>query len=571
MKSVSSSLCWGIVTSMLVVFGGGIAVSECSAQTFDESFELWPVDLKINGTIYADTSKDLKRAAELWKIATGRLDNASDGALIVTLPGVDLDASAWGQLTADPDETDDPTEARSNDEDKNVDPVDVISLTKKSINDVQSKIDLAARVFLITGGNETNLLVSLRASLASLIDRKGTVIMAGQGVYQLGTFDKKSSLGLIPDAQLVTQEHPTHGQAAKATRMVQLQLSDNARFLFRGRKLMLMEGSATVGLPATDRDAKISQKLKPRRTRRQDPNEYLVDWTQWRRLAIDRSVEPFPLAKPPIPCVDNGTLFIVGGGGMPRNLMRDFVTAAGGKEAKLVYVPCSEQESVSQRQGIVSMWKQMGVAEATFIHTKDRNLANENEAFLKPLQDATGVWFGGGRQWNFADSYYGTTAHRLMKEVLQRGGAIGGSSAGASIQARYLARATPIGNFDIMAPGYERGGLGFLGGVAIDQHFTQRRRQKDMTQLVDKYPQLLGIGIDEATAIIVKKSLAKVVGRGRVHFYDRNIPVVDGKPDFVALPQGSEYDLAKRKIIVDVTPEPQDSSSEKNDQSTRSD
>ena len=100
-----------------------------------------------------------------------------------------------------------------------------------------------------------------------------------------------------------------------------------------------------------------------------------------------------------------------------------------------------------------------------------------------------------------------------------------------------------------MAFGYERGGLGFINGVAIDQHFSQRRRHKDMTQLVDTHPQLLGIGIDESTAIIVQKSKAKIVGRGKVHFYDRTQPVVPDKPDFIALGQGAEYDLAERKVL----------------------
>ena len=168
--------------------------------------------------------------------------------------------------------------------------------------------------------------------------------------------------------------------------------------------------------------------------------------------------------------------------------------------------------------------------------------------FWNPLNDATGIWFGGGRQWNFSDSYYGTKAHKLMKDVLARGGVIGGSSAGASIQARYMCRANPVANFDIMAPGYERG-LGFIGGIAIDQHFSQRGRQKDMTQLVDRYPQLLGIGLDEGTAIIVKKSDATVVGKGKVHFYDRNQPVVPGKPDYLALEDGEAFNLEFRKVI----------------------
>lgn len=192
----------------------------------------------------------------------------------------------------------------------------------------------------------------------------------------------------------------------------------------------------------------------------------------------------------------------------------------------------------------------MGVKDATFIHTKDRNRANEDVAILEPLKRATGIWFGGGRQWNLADSYYGTRAHQLMKQCLERGGVIGGSSAGASIQASYLARATPIENFQIMAPGYERGGLGFIKGVAIDQHFSQRNRLPDLTQLVHSYPQLLGIGIDESTAIEVSGSVAHVSGRGNVFFVDGAKLQTDGTPSVSKLQQGSKYDLSKREPVV---------------------
>ena len=107
-----------------------------------------------------------------------------------------------------------------------------------------------------------------------------------------------------------------------------------------------------------------------------------------------------------------------------------------------------------------------------------------------------------------------------------------------------------------MASGYERGGLGFIAGVAIDQHFSQRGRQKDMTGLVNTWPQLLGIGIDESTAIIVHKSQAEVTGRGNVFFYDRTQPVIKGAADYVALPAGSIYDLAIRVVIIDTTEKP---------------
>ena len=106
-----------------------------------------------------------------------------------------------------------------------------------------------------------------------------------------------------------------------------------------------------------------------------------------------------------------------------------------------------------------------------------------------------------------------------------------------------------------MAPGYERGGLGFIGGVAIDQHFSQRGRQKDMAKLMKTYPQLLGIGLDEGTAIEVKESTAKVSGNGRAFFYssaDRGEGSETDSVDvaFVALPAGSIYNLADRTVVV---------------------
>src|SRR5207253_1984329 len=119
----------------------------------------------------------------------------------------------------------------------------------------------------------------------------------------------------------------------------------------------------------------------------------------------------------------------------------------------------------------------------------------EDPRTLDLLKKARGVWFGGGRQWRFVDAYEGTKAYDLLHDVLRRGGVIGGGSAGATIQGDYLCRGSPFGNLEIMYEGYERG-FAFLPGTAIDQHFTQRKRFRDMTALVKTYPQLLGIGID---------------------------------------------------------------------------
>jgi cyanophycinase len=172
----------------------------------------------------------------------------------------------------------------------------------------------------------------------------------------------------------------------------------------------------------------------------------------------------------------------------------------------------------------------------------------ESKEFLDALKEATGIWFGGGRQWRFVDAYEGTKALPLMFDVLRKGGVIGGSSAGATIQGEYLCRGGVFTNFDIAYEGYEHG-LGFLPGVAIDQHFSQRKRHKDMTTLMKLYPQLLGIGIDESTAIVVRGQTADVVGRGKVHFYDALRPAEAGKPDYVALGDGERYDLKERKVL----------------------
>ncbi len=186
----------------------------------------------------------------------------------------------------------------------------------------------------------------------------------------------------------------------------------------------------------------------------------------------------------------------------------------------------------------------LGAGHASWMHTKDRSIANSKE-FCRPLEDATAIWFGGGRQWNLVDSYQNTLAHRCMHDVLLRGGAIGGSSAGASIQGDYMPRGNPLGNLDMMAEGYERG-LGFLTGVAIDQHFTQRRRQKDLEQLTRKHPQLVGIGIDEGTAIIVRGSVAEVIGLGSV---TARLPATDGDTRNFIFPTSSKFDLISGKPV----------------------
>lgn len=528
-------------------------------QVFDEKFEHWPLHTKINGRIVILNKVDDTTASDKFVIDGAGKQDAVVGVISV-LELSEAEKESYKSRFA------------------KVKDLKFVSLQEL---DFDQKLEVTlkdATVALLDPSNpvtfnrslplDETVAAPLKRGFSQLLKRSGTLVAKGQWAKLISKRYLKSGdlseaypgMDLFPDSivdtNFETQQDVRRLKSALVTfpKSVGIGISNDTTLVCSGRKcFVLNQGKAKFLLSANTRQPQREQTIQPARNRR-EMTASLVDLTEWRRDAIDRELEPFPPAAPDPPVVENGTLVIVGGGGMPRNLMSQIVDMAGGPEkAKMVYVPCAEQDDVGETQRTVEAWKRMGVKHATFVHTKDRNKANSDEEFLAPLRDATGIWFGGGRQWNFADSYYGTKAHQLMKDVLKRGGVIGGSSAGASIQARYLARATPIGNFQIMAPGYERGGLGFISGVAIDQHFSQRGRQKDMTTLMAKHPQLLGIGLDEATAIIVQKSKAKVVGRGKAHFYDRNLPVYPDRPDYIALPAGSEYELSERKVIADTS------------------
>ena len=306
----------------------------------------------------------------------------------------------------------------------------------------------------------------------------------------------------------------------------------------RGRRIIsLCRPQTTIHLAAA--------KWRPAKRIVLNATNIYADLTALRRSARLRTGPEFPPKKLDPPMVEKGTLVIVGGGGFPKGLMKRFVDLAGGKNASIIVLPTAQPDPLPPRSGMVQIFQKYGAKKVTLL--RQRRLEDvESPEFLKIVKEATGIWFGGGRQWRFVDAYENTKAHKLMHDVLRRGGVIGGTSAGASIQAEYMARGDPLGNRDIIAEGYERG-LGFIKGVGIDQHFSRRKRFSDMEELMRAYPQLLGIGIDETTAIVVQKNTAEVVGKGRVFFYDHRDD--KGKPMYTALPSGRRYDLRLRKEL----------------------
>jgi cyanophycinase len=239
-----------------------------------------------------------------------------------------------------------------------------------------------------------------------------------------------------------------------------------------------------------------------------------------------------------------GSLLIVGGGDLGPEIEQRFIDLAGGKDAEMVFVPTAEGPDPKMTVPNTFLAK-AGCTHVTLLHTTDRKVA-DSEAFVKPLLTAKAVWFEGGRQWRLVDSYLGTRTEKEMFRVLERGGVIGGSSAGATIQGSYLVRGAREGNTVMMAPGYEAG-MAFLKKSAIDQHVITRHREDDLNTVIERHPDLLGIGIDEGTAIVVQGDRFEVIGRSKVFIHDAKYqPGQDGKR-WYTLSAGDKFDLRKRK------------------------
>jgi cyanophycinase len=234
-----------------------------------------------------------------------------------------------------------------------------------------------------------------------------------------------------------------------------------------------------------------------------------------------------------------GALVIAGGGKLGPAVLDRFIELAGGPVAPVVVIPTAGEE-VKDGWLAGSVLARAGMTNLTGLHTRDRAEA-DSDGFVEPLRKARGVWFEGGRQWRLVDSYLGTRVERELFALLERGGVIGGTSAGATIQGSYLVRGARAGNQLMMAPGYEKG-MGFLTHAAIDQHLLARKRQDDMVPVVKAHPDLLGIGIDESTAIVVRRESFDVIGESKVAIYEA------GKPYYFLSP-GDRFDLkARRKL-----------------------
>ena len=251
-----------------------------------------------------------------------------------------------------------------------------------------------------------------------------------------------------------------------------------------------------------------------------------------------------------------GTLVIVGGGAIRNTgIIEKFIQLAGGPDARFVIVPTAAgnrtadgQVRVYKEEDVIASWTRRGLKNVTMLHTHDPKVA-DTEAFVQALRQANAVWFEGGRQWNIVDSYMNTLTYREFHKVLERGGVIGGSSAGATIQGDYLVRGAVAGPDIMMTPEKEHEhGFNFLRRSAIDQHINTRMRWDDLIPVIKRYPTLLGIGLSENTAIIVNGDRFEVMGAWKVAIHDHTRVYQPWEKPYYVLSAGDVYNMKTRKI-----------------------
>ena len=264
-----------------------------------------------------------------------------------------------------------------------------------------------------------------------------------------------------------------------------------------------------------------------------------------------------------------GSLIAVGGGESAEitedsiKIMERFLQLSGGlNKAKVFVMTVATDDPKNAAERYDELFDQL-----KFKNFESLNIADRSEAFdesiLGKIQDATGLYFTGGSQLHVTALTGGTPLHYLILEKFNQGMAIGGTSAGAMMMSSSTllsgaADVSPRHSATDVSPGME-----LLNRAIIDTHFSQRGRHGRLLSSVAHNPQVLGIGIDERTAIVVQGDKFEVIGEGAVtvicakNSTHTNLPYIKGEEtigivgvNFHILPEGYKYDLTKREPIV---------------------
>ena len=242
-------------------------------------------------------------------------------------------------------------------------------------------------------------------------------------------------------------------------------------------------------------------------------------------------------------------------------ILRRFVAESGGTDARIVVCATASALGPEIVELYERLFAKLGAAEVVSARPRDRREAEKQE-HVDSVAWATGVFFTGGNQMKLAAAIRGTRFGDAVVEAYERGVIVGGTSAGASVVSEHMVGYGSPGaqpKFRMVA---QAQGLGLLPGVIVDQHFSQRERFGRLINLVASSPDLLGIGLDEDTAILVTdETELEVIGKGSVFCVDMRTALTDAatargtSPLMISgagvhfLPNGARFDLASRILV----------------------
>jgi cyanophycinase len=257
------------------------------------------------------------------------------------------------------------------------------------------------------------------------------------------------------------------------------------------------------------------------------------------------------------------TLFIVGGAEDrvgKASLLRQFLKLSGGRRSRLVLVPTASSFQDEVVASYTEVFTRLGAPGVRVVNPASREDAHDRES-VAALDDATGVFMSGGSQLRLSQFLPGTPVGDAIHRAHDRGCVVGGTSAGASIMSDFMISMGDEAVTPRQRASQLSSGLGLLRGVVVDQHFDQRSRYGRLLSVIAPSPHLLGIGIDEDTAVVVTDRREFTVrGSGSVFVLDCRSARTDapdaraGAPVLVSgatvhtLPAGATFDLTERRL-----------------------
>jgi len=266
------------------------------------------------------------------------------------------------------------------------------------------------------------------------------------------------------------------------------------------------------------------------------------------------------------PTNTKGHLFIIGGGSRSPEMMGELLTLAGGKEARILLIPNATEYRTEVIEEYTEEFSSLGATQVSALDFD--SLTVDRPENLEAVRQADCIYFCGGDQSRITRDMLGSELHKAVLQRYRDGALIAGTSAGAAVQSRIMLtgneRLNPpdasaynsirSGNIETVE------GLGFLDEAVIDQHFIRRKRLNRLFSVVLDNPQIFGIGIDEATAVVVSPDLrARVLGEHQVLFIDARASAdisADSSGHFSAsgiqvhlLGAGRTFDLKTGKVI----------------------